>query len=206
VLSAGRAPAQRPRPASLLSGSHRVSAATLCSIDFRAGRSQLARSPCNPEQRMLNTQAAGGRTWFRSARIERDPGLTCGALQSRCRCGSGEPQSRRRRGRIERPVPVQMCQRRAQSRCRCGMGKPSPGADVARSERTLGLTWRAFARYSSSTFGANEVNLRSSFHGGRQYAQQSRSAQRGCREMMVLLSEGVAVPYWSHSTLSTLWT
>ncbi len=78
--------------------------------------------------------------------------MTCGALQSRCRCGSCEPQSRCRCGRGEpspgadvaavspspgadvagvSPVPVQMCQRRAQSRCRCGRGGPSPGADVA---------------------------------------------------------------------------
>jgi hypothetical protein len=65
--------------------------------------------------------------------------------QSRCRCGSDEPQSRRRRGRVS-PVPAQMWQRWAQSRCRCGSGGPSPGADVAAVSPVPVQMWQRWAQ------------------------------------------------------------
>jgi hypothetical protein len=47
-------------------------------------------------------------------------------VQSRCRCGSSEPNPGADVAAVS-PVPVQICERRAQSRCRCARGEPSPG-------------------------------------------------------------------------------
>ena len=119
--------------------------------------------------------------------------MTCGALQSRCRCGSCEPQSRCRCGRGEpspgadvsaaSPVPVQMWQGWAQSRCRCGRGETSPGADSAGGEPSPGADsdvaavgpvpaqmWQGWAQ-----FGVTVARRSAQVHARRSARQEGRA-------------------------------
>ncbi len=81
---------------------------------------------------MVVTSASAPSTSIFSASTVSLSAISCSqtATESRCRCGSGGPNSGADVAAVA-PVPEQMWQEQAQSRRRCGRGRPSPGADVA---------------------------------------------------------------------------